>query len=312
MLLRRFTDFILQSRLQAMGAAFAISLIPLIGSSLSVLVAGLITLRKGAYEGTLVLCAGLAPYLMSYLIASPESSQAQMFFIATTAVVVINVFTWLYAIVLRRYGNWNLVIEIAMFSGIAMVAVVHLFYPDIQSWWSSLVTGYMNKTLNQLAIDGAVIPDDTRASLMATTAQFADYATGMLVASLLFNALLQLVLARWWQAVIFNPGGLRKELHQIRLSYLSAMIFVAAIGLAVIGNAFGFDVMPVIIAAFCAAGLSLIHRMLLPNKNSWFWLTLVYLGLIFLSQVGIVAVSILGLFDSLFDFRKQFGKLNNS
>jgi len=306
MLLRRFTDFVLQSRLHAMGMAFALSLVPLFGASLGILVAGLVTLRKGAFEGTLVLCATIAPYLLSYALSSAPA-QPQMMMIATATIVAINIVTWLLALVLRRYGNWSLVIEVAILTGIVLICAIHLVFPDVQDWWGSQLSAYLKKTaslLQQLAPEGVADEEQIEAGMIANIKQ---YITGFVMASIIFNALLQLVVARWWQAVIFNPGGLRKELYQIRLGYVSAAVFVAVLALAYGDNAIGLDMMPVMVTAFCAAGLSLIHTVLASRKTGWFLLVLVYLGVLFVFPVGIMLVAIAGLLDSFFNLRLRFG-----
>ena len=304
MLLRRFTDFVLRSPLHAMGAAFALSLVPLFGASIGILIAAFVTLRKGAYEGTLVLCATIVPYLLSYMLSS-ESTQPQVMLIATVTIIALNILTWLLALVLRRYGNWNLVIEVSMLTGIALICVIYLFFPEIQSWWIKQLMAYFTKTasiLEQLGPEGAASQEEIQTNIIASVQH---YITGFVIASIIFNALLQLIIARWWQAIIFNPGGLRKELYQIRLSYISASVFIAVLGLAYIGNAFSLDMMLVMITAFCAAGLSLIHCKLASNNAGWFWLMLVYLGMIFIFPMGIVLVAIVGLLDSFFDIRRR-------
>lgn len=306
MLLRRFTDFVLQSRLHAMGVAFALSLVPLFGASMGILVAAFVTLRKGAFEGTLVLCATVAPYLLSYALSSAPA-QPQMMMIATATIVAINVVTWLLALVLRRYGSWSLVIEVAILTGVVLICAIHLVFPEVQDWWGSQLSAYLKKTaslLQQLAPEGAAGEEQIEASMIAGIKQ---YITGFVMASIIFNALLQLVVARWWQAMIFNPGGLRKELYQIRLGYVSAAVFVAVLALAYGDNAIGLDMMPVMVTAFCAAGLSLIHTVLASKKAGWFWLVLVYLGIMFVFPVGIVLVAIAGLLDSFFNLRLRFG-----
>lgn len=305
MLLRRFTDFVLQNRLHAMGVAFAFSLMPLLGASLGILVATLVTLRKGAFEGTLVLGATIAPFLLSYALSSP-SSQSQMMMIATVTIVAINIVTWLLALVLRRYGNWSFVIEVAILTGVVLISVIHLVFPDIQDWWSLQLAAYLKKTaplFQQLAPEGAPSEEMMEASVIAG---IKPYITGFVMASIIFNALLQLVIARGWQAVIFNPGGLRKELYQIRLGYVSAAVFVIVLALAYTSNVFGLDMMPVMVTAFCVAGLSLIHYVLAPRQMGWFWLVLVYLGVMFIFPMGIVLVAIAGLLDSFFNLRLRF------
>lgn len=307
MLLRRFTDFVLRSRLHAMGAAFALSLVPLFGASIGILVAAFVTLRKGALDGTFVLCATIVPYLLNYMLSS-ESMQSQAVMIATVTIIAINILTWLLALILRRYSNWSLVIEVSMLTGIVLICLIHLVFPEIQIWWTKQLTAYFNKTasmLEQFKPEGAASSEEMQTSIVASVKH---YITGFVIASIIINAFLQLIIARWWQAIIFNPGGLRKELYQIRLSYISAAVFIAVLGLAYMGNTFGLDMMPVMITAFCAAGLSLIHCRLAINKAGWFWLMLVYLGIIFIFPMGIVLVAIMGLLDSLFNMRQQFNK----
>ncbi len=307
MLLRRFTDFVLRSRLHAMGAAFALSLVPLFGASIGILIAAFVTLRKGAFEGTLVLCAVMAPYLLSYALSDSES-QSQLLLVATATVIAINILTWLLAVVLRRYSNWSVVIEVSVLTGIVLIGIIHLVFPEVQAWWSTQLTAYFNKTasmLEQFAPEGAKSSAELQASMVASIKQ---YVTGFVIASIIFNAWLQLVIARWWQAILYNPGGLRSELYQIRLSYVSASVFVAVLALAYIGNPFSLDMMPVMVIAFCVAGLSMIHHLFAANKAGWFWLALVYFGVMFLFPMGVVFVSILGLLDSLFDLRQQLRK----
>ncbi len=304
MLLRRFTDFILRSRVSAMSVAFLLSFVPLIGASVSILVAALVTLRKGAVEGSLVLGASIAPYLLAYVVA-PQTDD-QFIFIATGAIIAINVLTWLLSVVLRRFANWSWVVEIATYVGIVLVCVIHLIYPDLSAWWSTQLTAYFNKTavmVGQLVPDGASSTEAVSAEMIANVKRFV---TGFLVASIVFNALLQLVLARWWQSVIFNPGALQRELHQVRLSYISVAMFVLVSILAYLENALGLDLLPVLITAFGMSGMSLIHRLVLSNRAAWFWLTLIYISILLMFPLGLMLVAMVGVFDSLLDLRKKF------
>jgi hypothetical protein len=218
------------------------------------------------------------------------------------------VVTWLLALVLRRYANWNFVIEVAILTGAGLICVIHLVFPEIQNWWGSQLSDYLKKTtllLQQLSPDGAAGGAEMEAGMIASIKQ---YITGFVMASIIFNALLQLVIARWWQATIFNPGGLKKELYQIRLGYVSAIVFVLVLALAYGDNAFGLDMMPVMAMAFCISGLSLIHTLLASNSLGWLWLLLVYLCVMFVFPVGIVLVAIAGLLDSFFNLRLRFGR----
>ncbi len=124
-----------------------------------------------------------------------------------------------------------------------------------------------------------------------------DYATGLVIVSMLLNAILQLTMARWWQSVVFNPGELRKELYQIRLNYWAGALFLTIFMCSYLGNATAVDMMPILYAVFCGAGLSLVHGFFATIKGGWFGLILVYLGIIGLFPFSLICLSILALLD---------------
>ncbi|HLB58303.1 MAG TPA: hypothetical protein VJL60_05765, partial [Gammaproteobacteria bacterium] len=107
MLLRRFTDFVLQSRLHAMGTAFVIAFVPLIGG-IGAVIAALVTLRKGVFEGTVVMCATTVPYLLSvYHYPTTASIEFNIALISVGLIVASNILTWVLATISRRYDNWS-------------------------------------------------------------------------------------------------------------------------------------------------------------------------------------------------------------
>ena len=305
MLLRRFTDFILQNRLQAMGLAFVMAFIPII-SGISILIAALVTLRKGVYEGALVAIAATLPCWIGFF-AMPSISPAEAAAMAPLGVGLItagNFLTWMFAGILRRYHNWSSILELSIVLGILSVIIAHIIYPDIQNQWATQLNSYLSKTVS--AISG----DDNSSSVNEVPAQLIAsikaYATGLFAVSVLFNALLQLALARWWQAIIFNPGGLRVELRQIRLNYAVGMLFVAACMLAYFSNAIVLDVMPVFFALFAIAGLSLAHGLAALTKMAWLWLVFVYVGIVVAFQPSVVILAMAAFLDIWMDFRKRF------
>jgi hypothetical protein len=308
MFLRRFTDFVLQNRVQGMATAFVIAFIPVIGS-ISILIAALTTLRKGAKEGALILVAATLPYIIGYYTSSSPSEQAALAVGMLAIVIVSNILTCFFAVILRQFSNWNFTLELAAALGVVAIGAVHVLYPDIQSWWASQLSYYFAKTAETVgkipAIDPQAAASDAqiRAQAIAVAKHFA---TGFVAVSVLFNALLQLLIARWWQAVMFNPGGLRKELYHIRLGHVAGLVFVVGFILAYLGVDFAMDAMPVVYAVFFAAGLSLVHSLISLTKVGWLWLVLIYMGIIWLFPVSLVIIAFIALLDTGFDFRKRF------
>lgn len=305
-ILRRFTDFILQGRVQAMGVAFVCAYIPYIGS-VSILIAGLVTLRKGALDGILVFAAATLPYILHYFMGSAASETITGFAnVALAALMISNLLMWLFAVMLRRYSNWGIILDLSAVLGIVFVLIVHLINPDIQQWWADQLTGYFNKTAEMVtSFDKNKVAVLSEAQAQVVTA-LKVYATGLVVASVMLNVLLQLGIARWWQAVMFNPGGLRQELYQIRLSHVLGGLFILCAGLSYGLGGSASDMMPVLYGVFCVAGLSLLHNVFSHTKGGLFWIGLVYILGIVLFPISIGVISLIALLDIGLNFRKRF------
>jgi hypothetical protein len=305
MLLRRFTDFILQGRFQAIGLAFALAFVPII-MGISVLIAVLVTLRKGIYEGAWVMLAATIPsWIGVFAMPSSESAAGIMAFASVALITTSNFSTWVFAGLLRRYGNWSFLLELSIVLAILAVWIAHLLYPDIQNWWVTQLNAYLSKTVSSMSglQDEAVALNDMQMQLVS---HVKEYATGFAVVSVLFNALLQVVLGRWWQAIIFNPGGLRLELRQIRLNHIAGVLFVVGFVLAFIGNKTVLDMMPVFFAIFAIAGLSLAHSLASLTKLAWLWLVIIYVGIVLAFQPSVAVLAVMAFLDTWLDFRKRF------
>lgn len=214
--------------------------------------------------------------------------------------------TWFFAIVLRKFNNWSFTLELAALLGVLVVGIIHIIYPDIQHWWSVQLNAYFAKTtevVGKLKGEAAATNVEHQAQAVAAAKYFA---TGLITVSIMFNVLLQLLVARWWQAVMFNPGGLRKELLQIRLGHITALVFAIEIILSYAGNDFALDTLPILYGAFFGAGLSLIHSLTELTKYPVLWLVLFYGVLVWLFPLSIIIIGIIALFDTGFDFRKRF------
>lgn len=304
MLLQRLTDFVLLNRRNAIGVAFASAFIPLLGT-LGMVVTAFVTLRKGVYEGTLVLAAATLPIVIMG-IASPGASLpdfALSAFDITLIMLLGNLLTWVFAVLLRQYSSWSVTLECAALVSAISIAIVHLIYPDVQAWWATRLAHFFSQATQGLGLE----PDESARTVDKLVALTKVYATGVVVVCIVFNALTQLFLARWWQAAIFNPGGLRRELYTVRLSQIAGAVFIIGLILSYWGNALVADVMPVIYLVFALAGFCLLHMLMLRFKLGWLWLSLIYLGVI-IAPIGLVVIALIALVDTWVDLRRLFAK----
>jgi hypothetical protein len=300
MLLRRFTDYILRGRLQAMSTAFVLGFIPVLGL-ISSLIATLVTLRKGAQEGALVFVAATLPILLVYAGMPPDHGASDG--ISTIDIVVmistINVIAWVSAVILRRFSSWSWVLDLIGILTVIVIIVLHLQFPEIQTWWQNWLTNYF-AAVGLSQGDGPHLKDVT-----GIVASIKNYATGLAAVMLSFYALLSLVIGRWWQDAMFNPGGLRQELMAIRLSYLVGTIFLLGLFLSFWGIPVVLDAMPILYMIFALAGLSLMHYLVKAINVKWWWLITLYIVLSIVPQ-SIIVIAMAGLLDTAFNFRKRW------
>lgn len=312
MWLQRTTNYLLWHRWQTAALVFVSTFIPVVGI-VGIIIAALITLRKGIVEGGLLTIAATLPYIISSLMTGTSESTLPIVLWAVVGVAVLsNALTWVFAVMLRRQASWSLILQIAALLGVLVVSIIHLAYPEIADWWGGQLQAYYSqaKTMTAMLKSTATSGGDVQLEAINATKQ---YATGLMVVGVLFNAVLQLIAARWWQSLVFSPGSLRKELHAIRLSQLAGVLFAVSLVLWYLGNSVVLDIMPILFVLFGAAGLSLVHYLfgLLNTNTRWFWLAVFYIALLISMPTSLVLVSLIALLDIWFDVRKRFKKFRN-
>lgn len=307
MWLKRFTYYLTQHKWSTLLFIFGLAFIPLLGI-IAILLAALITLLKGSIEGALATLAATLPYFFITLFYIHGTSIIPIQIWASLGVAVIsNVITWGFAVMLYRGSNWSTILQIAALLGVFIISLIHLAYPNIADWWGIQLQNYYTqaKVLGEVVKNATPKISEMQLESINATKKFA---TGIMTAAILGNALLQLVVARWWQANIFAPGLLRKELHHIRLSQLAGILFVACVLFSYFGNRVIFDIMPVVYLLFFSAGLSVIHYFFafVKSQTAWFWLLILYTTLIFSIPTSIVVVALVAFIDIWWDIRKYF------
>ncbi len=126
--------------------------------------------------------------------------------------------------------------------------------------------------------------------------------TGLLAALLQIVTLLSLMLGRYWQGLLYNPGGFGKEFRELRFTPLQATGLLLGM---LLGPNFGPEL--AVLTPLCSvplvfAGLALMHGLVGQGRMARFWLVGLYVGLL-LTQLIYPLLAVLALIDSLFDFR---------
>ena len=269
--MRAIAEFAMRSQKHAIGTCMVAGVLPLLGW-ISLVIVALMCLRQGLMAGSMVLLWAILPFgFQTYVVGDP------------TLFSLLGIF--LLAGLLRATLSWEMVLLTAvLYSAIAGLLFEWMALDKFLSVYSAyLQILEMPAALTATEL-GAVIAD----SVMILIA---------------YGMIAMLLLARWCQAALYNPGGFKKEFHLIRLSPVAAVIImVALISSYSLDNLLGrwlpLLTVPLIIAAF-----SFIHWLIASRELSTRWVVGFYFMLLFLGQPAYLLLIALGLLDSILNLR---------
>lgn len=122
----------------------------------------------------------------------------------------------------------------------------------------------------------------------------------------MFIAICLTMVARWWQAVLYNPGGFQQEFHQFRFQPWAAMLLtglflLAGFGVTALSGWTMYFVLPLFFA-----GIALVHGWIGLKKLSRLWLIAFYMLMLNPPLAQLLAV--FAIMDSWYDFRGRIQK----
>ena len=299
--MRALAGFIMAGRLRAMlvaatGAMLAL-LAPPVTSPLSYLggaTVALVTLRRGATEGAIVL-VGAA--LGTGALAALALGQAAPVVLGT---LLLWVPAWIVAQVLRRTVSLAWALKAAVAIGLAVVLGVYLVHGDPAPWWHQVL---------QPMVDSAVKRSGLKGDPAQILAEASRLMTGVAAAALVLGLLVCLLLARWWQAMLYNPGGFREEFHGLRVDRTSGWASVGVLLTAELARgtlaAVAAQLAVVLMVMYLLAGLALVHALVTRLRAHAGWLVGMYLALLILPAQAGVLLAAAGLLDGWLNFRAR-------
>lgn len=289
--MRKIGKFLLTNDLYAGLIALLFALLPFfqipVGFIASIIV-GLITLRKGYKSGLFVLAWVALPPIA--LLVLKRYGSFDFLFLRCCLV-------WMFALILRAYHSWRLVLAAVTLLGISAVLIFHLIIPDTTTWWTSILTKYINEFI-ELGVWKAN-PTETKEIID----RLAPIATGLISFFILISTFIELMLARWWQSALFEPGRLQQEFLNIHLGKIAALIMTLIVGLIFFKINVGQDLLPIALMPFMITGLSLLHLSVAKNKHMFIPAIFVYIGLVFLPFLIVPLLAFAGYIDSWINFR---------
>src|SRR5690554_608541 len=273
--MRALAQYAMNGRRQAILASGLCALIPML-NLLTRTVVALVCLRHGLREA-LVVAAWAGLPLLGWAVGGDM----------IPLVLLVGVVGL--AVVLRNTASWSYTLLAAILVGVGSELVLRL-RPDILAVMVEVLEAFFAS--NAAGELPEMEPEVLRSLLIS-----------LFGVMHMFLAICLLMLARWWQAGLYNPGGFRQEFHQLRFEpriaiLLLGMFLVASFAGTALSGWVMYFMMPLFFA-----GLALIHGIVGVKKLSWLWLLAFYM--LMLNPLVAQLLSIAAVFDSWYDFRSR-------
>ena len=282
--MRALAEFIMRGRMQATLVVAGCAALPLL-YWLGAAAGCLVLLRRGLKDALGVLALGLLPALVWWL--KFDDPRALLVLLGSASL----------ALVLRASESWNRVLLVSIAMGVVFSVVLGaVFGPQIEMLAQALIK-VMPSLLGEVYQKMSVDEQARFASLITPIL------TGLIAALLQIVSVLSLIVGRYWQALLYNPGGFGREFRAVRIPLGPAMLLLA--GMVVTPN---LGVQMSMLVPLCSvplvfAGLALIHGLVAQKRLAKFWLVGLYVTLLLFMQLIYPLLVVLAIVDSLIDFR---------
>lgn len=250
----------------------------------------LVTLRKGWQEGLIVTIAAMLPAFFGIYTDNVDP----ILFLATIGVFVVS---YGISLVLRQSVLWSIALAASVALACLMAILIRLDIFNLSSEFS----GSFMDIASSLAVDGNLSDKPKIATQEDISAV---KATGILACLIGVSALFGLIVGRWWQAILYNPGGFRAEFHAVRLSTPVAITSSLALVYSVMqGHDYmywaGLFGMPLFIA-----GLGLAHYAINKSDMGVGTVVVMYVAIIVFLPLTIILM-LAGLTDTWLNYRQK-------
>lgn len=283
--MRALAEYIMRGRMQAILVVATAAALPML-FWLSAAAGSLVLLRRGLSDALGILVWALLPALVWWYFGEPR-----------TLLVLLG--TLALALVLRTSESWSRVLLLSVGLGVIYSLVLGSQFGELIAATVSELQALLPKMLEGVYEQLTVAEQAKLESLLAPVM------VGLMAAVLQIVSLLALLLGRYWQAQLYNPGGFGSEFRSLKLP---APIAIGLLLVMLIAPNFGVELamlMPLCSVPLAFAALALLHGLVTRGKLARFWLVGLYVSLLLFMQLVYPLLVMLAVVDSLIDFRRR-------
>lgn len=299
--MRLLASFVMRGRSQAVMAISIIALLSVLFPPIAIVSSAgvaLVTLRVGVQDGFVVtLLSAVTCALLAMLVQVNAVP-------VVAATLLLWVPVWALATTLRISRSLAYTATLALLFGVLLIAFHYMQFDDPATQWLKVLEPMLERFSQVQGLEAG----QKKLVLIAMS----KWMTGMVAAGFFLQLMASLLLGRWWQSLLYNPGGFRDEFHQLRLPRPLALLTIAVVALLSVGASFGRPLLDYIamllIMAYLLQGLALAHGIRAKLEANHGWLVGMYILLIFGMQYVVLMLATVGVFDAFVDFRARLEK----
>lgn len=260
-------------------------------------VIALVALHLGPVRGIqLISYAGLASVLLGWLALGTPM-------LVLGVILLLWLPVWLAAIMLRSTVSLSITLQAITGFSVAIVLLLHFGFPDVQSQLQHEFASILKPVIEQQ-------PDAAqRQDLQKAVESVLVLLPGILATGMMMGIMLSLLLGRWWQAALYNPGGLSKEFNSLKLGR-SLNVTSSAFLLIALFSASDLATMIVllVLSLYLLQGVAVVHGIFEVRQIAKAWLIGLYLLLLFIPHMVVLPLAVFGLSDAWVDFRRRLAR----
>ena len=290
--MRRLAEFIMRGRVQAIVVMVFAAVVPMM-FWLSAAAASLVLLRRGLNNSLSVIIWAIPPALLWVYLDDPRPLLGVLGALGL-------------AYLLRVTSSWSKVLLASVLIGVFFAWALGIAFAQPLASLAAELNTAMPKMLSglyeQLSADDVLLLQGLIVPVL----------TGLMAGVLQLLCVLSVILARYWQAVLYNPGGFAQEFQQLRLPVVImfplvfGMLFAPSLGIP------AAVLTPLCSVPLMFAGLATVHGLVAKYRSGSFWLIGLYVAMVLFTQLIYPLLVILAIFDSVFDFRGLKNHKNDS
>jgi len=292
--------FVLRGRNQAILSTIGFATLALFFTPMGLFSAasiGLVTLVHGAKQGITI------TVIASVFMLAISSFTGQMV-LGLEYVVFYWLPVWFLAQLLARQVSLSMVVLIAALVGIVSAIVLASLYVTYEAQWNKLILDNLLPILKEAQT--GLSEEELKVRVLNIAKLVVNYGAAYWMLSMCAS----LFLARWWQSLVYHPGGFGDEFRNLRFGVIPAVVGMLLIALAVsiheglisqilVGSA------GIVVVLFMLQGLSIAHYIAAVRKLKGVWLYMLYLAMFVLMPYELFLIAFIGLSDNWANYRSK-------